>query len=147
MISTKEDFPRMSGNLFFKTVIEEYYNEKDPNGKEQWNKLKSRFLNFFEENNINIPEDLTYKTSQLLISKMFSLNYFSVSPWVNPPWPARENVFYIQSSDVIYNKNKILSLMSQITNCEMPTNIVEYYDEYLLAQEELVKTKMPWVKV
>ena len=140
----QEDLLRASGNLFFKNIIEEYYNEKNIHGKYSWYTLKSRNTEYFKKNNINSPDDLTPATTQELISRMVSNKQ---SPFDHLNSSVRENVFYIQMSDIIRNKNKVLLFLKHITGREVTPQIIETYDQYLKAQDVLVKTKMPWVEI
>ena len=55
------------------------------------------------------------------------------------------NIFYLPMSDIIHNRNKTLLTLAQITNSKITPRIVETYNNFLRIQEELVRTKMPWV--
>ena len=58
-----------------------------------------------------------------------------------------KNVNVLPMYDIIHNKIRTLTLLSKVTNKPITEKIVETYDKYIEAQEELVRTKMPWVKV
>jgi hypothetical protein len=58
-----------------------------------------------------------------------------------------KNVNVLPMYDIIHNKMRTLTLLSQVTNKPITEKIIETYDKYIEAQEELVRTKMPWVKV
>jgi hypothetical protein len=138
------DLPRLSGNLFFKTIVDEYYNEKNLNGKTTWEEFKERRSGraLFKNNNIETPLDLSQGDIKTLLSKFISTNNnFSSENIIDRP-----NVFYLPMSDIIHNKNKTLNMLANITNRKVTPSIIEIYKKFLTAQEELVRTKMPWVK-
>jgi hypothetical protein len=58
-----------------------------------------------------------------------------------------KNVNVLPMYDIIHSKMKTLTLLSQLTNKPITEKIIETYDKYIEAQEELVRTKMPWVTV
>lgn len=58
-----------------------------------------------------------------------------------------DNITVLPIYDIIHCKKKTLSLLSQITGKPITEKIVGIYDDYIAAQENLVRTKMPWVKV
>jgi hypothetical protein len=139
------DLPRLSGNLFFKTLVDEYYNEENPNGKTIWEEFKERRsgTELFKNNNIETPLDLSQGDIKMLLSRFISPNNkFSSKNIIDRP-----NVFYLPMSDIIHNKNKTLKMLEQITNCKVTPFIIETYNKFLSTQENLVKTKMPWVTV
>jgi hypothetical protein len=140
------DLPRLSGNLFFKTLVDDYYNEEELNGKTIWEEFKMRRSNtaLFKNNNIETPLDLPQSDIKMLLSRFISStsNTFRDKNTIDRP-----NVFYLPMSDIIHNKNKTLKMLEQITNRKVTPLIIETYNKFLLAQENLVKTKMPWVTV
>ena len=139
------DLPRLSGNLFFKTLVDEYYNEENLNGKTIWEEFKIRRsdVELFKNSNIETPLDLSQSDIKMLLSRFISPNNnFRGENIIDRP-----NVFYLPMSDIIHNKNKTLKMLEQITNCKVTPLIIETYNKFLLAQENLVKTKMPWVTV
>lgn len=137
------DLAKQSGNLFFKTVIDSYYDEQNPNGKTAWEDLKNSRSDFFKKWNINVPEDLTPVITRLLLERYLFINnsfYEKNLPTIDMP-----NIFYLPMSDIIHNRNKTLLTLAQITNSKITPRIVETYNNFLRIQEELVRTKMPWV--
>ena len=143
---TRDNFPRLAGNIFFKTMVDAYYDEDRLDGKQIWEKfkLKRESTNFFKNNNIDTPEDLTISQIKHLLSTRYlstDNNYYNVNIIDRP------NVFYLTMSDIIHNKNKTLKMLEQITNRKVTPFIIETYNKFLSAQENLVKTKMPWVIV
>ena len=144
ILTTRQiDLIVQSGNLFFKNVVDEYYNEQNPYGKLPWETLKSRRASLFEQYNINVPEDLTPVRIQALLQRYLSVGrsfYEGQSPTIDVP-----NVFYLSMNDIIYNKNKTLTLLSHVTNSSITPRILETYDRYLAIQEELIRKKMPWI--
>ena len=58
-----------------------------------------------------------------------------------------KNVNVIPMYDIIHHKNKTLMLLSQITKQPITEKIIEIYNTYLNAQDTLIKTKLPWVRV
>ena len=59
----------------------------------------------------------------------------------------RFRIFQFRLGDIINKKNETLQRLSAITERVVTEEAITYYDEYLLAQKELVETKMPWVTI
>jgi len=54
--------------------------------------------------------------------------------------------YTIAMHDILYNKDKTLNLLSEITNRPITDEIKNIYNEYLKKQEMLVEQKIPWIK-
>ena len=132
---------RVQGNLFFKTLVENF-----PKSLERWKKIQQEhsYLNEYDD-----PNDLPIELSERYI-KQFSSHWplpntaFFTSSY-NIPEQYKENIFYINVYDIIHNRDMVLETLSKITNKPILTSIIEYYNAYLAKQEELVKTHMPWL--
>lgn len=139
---TKADKPRLMGNIFFKAMVDEFH-EGNADAKLLWESFKSRRPAFFEKNNIIVPEDLTSAQLEVLLARALNIN----EKYIIEDYSDNPNVFYLPMSDIVHNKNKTLLTLEQITNRRITPRIIETYDKFLLAQDKLVKTKMPWVRV
>ena len=132
---------RVQGNLFFKTMVQEF-----PGSLESWKKLQQEhsYLNKYDD-----PNDVPIEVSKRYI-KQFGSNWplmnaeFFTSSY-NIPEQYKENVFHINVYDIIHNRDLVLESISKITNKPILPSIIQYYDAYLAKQEELVKAHMPWL--
>jgi hypothetical protein len=140
----QDDLPMIAGNLFFKTMIDEYYNEENPKGKFSWRYYRKKRSDFFDKHNINSPDDLTPDIVRYLLVQYSSPNNnFNESTLINLD---NSDICVLAMSDILNNKNKILTALENVTGCRSTPYISNLYDDFLVVQEKLVKTKMPWIK-
>lgn len=132
--------PRLIGNLFFKNLCEFQGLREDPD----WEKLKI--------NNPYMKEYTHPKHVPLELVKRYILSAaadhllpkYSLSSYT-PPHEHAENIFFINFYDIIHNITKVLKQLSFITQKPITQFLVDQANKYVQKQEELVKTKMPWL--
>lgn len=130
--------PRILGNFYYKNTC-----EWGDDSKILWNKLKETDIFQSFDNPNNVPSDLV----ELYIKK--ELNHIPIPHYYSteytPPEKLKDRFLLIDYYDLIYNKDKVLTSMSQFTGRPVTEFIENEYDLYLEKQKILVKTKMPWV--
>lgn len=60
--------------------------------------------------------------------------------------PNDPNIINLSFWDIIYDKEKILNIISKGLNRPRTRKIVKMYDEYLAAQEEFINKVAPWIR-
>jgi hypothetical protein len=133
---------RVVGNMFFKTICVPVCL---PEENKAWQNMRSHEP---ELSQYTYPEDVPVE----LLEKQFRLfasqyDNFIVPPYDNSPVPDqyRDRVCCISYYDIIHDMDKVLNQLRDFTGLELPEGIDRVYKQYLDAQDELVKTKMPWV--
>lgn len=132
---SEEMSPRVGGNIFFKTIMDEYEHNK-------W--YKTRWVQYQEEH----PELKKYDHPGQLTSleiQSASQKYIAKIPTVEVPEKYSQNVFILTLKELLYNKYKVLDLLKAITGKPYNNFHVRYYDQYLKKQKDLVDTHMPWI--
>jgi hypothetical protein len=132
---------RMNGNFFFKTICDTF-----PGSDIQWKNIKNthQYLQEYADPRI-LPVDVAQEYiincshSWPLQGAEFFTDDFSI------PDKYVDNVTKIKMHDLIHDPDKVLQTLSSVTGSEIRPDIVEYYQNYLDKQSELVKTKMPWL--
>lgn len=114
---TPKDVPRIKGNTFYKLKL-----------------LKSNSLETVQDFN-------TYKHNIAAIEEKF------MNLDLKCPVEYSKNINVLPMYDIIHHKEKTLMLLSQVTQRPITKKITEIYNQYLEAQDELVRTKMPWVTI
>jgi len=138
IITVPEDLgPRVGGNIFYKTIIDDYETNK-------W--YKERWVRYKEENielaNFSHPKEVPINLIELVTKR-----YKPLIPQVIVPKEYTQNVFIITLKELLYDKDKVLNILKSMTNKPITAHHKKYYDLYLEKQQELVKNYMPWVTV
>ncbi len=132
---------RVQGNLFFKTLVQEF-----PMSLAVWEDTQNKHPYFKDYPD---PRDVPVELSERYIKQfgnnwpLLDAEFFTNSFPV--PEQYKNNVFYINVYDIIHNRDIVLETLSNITNKPIVPSTIQYYDAYLVKQEELVKTHMPWL--
>jgi hypothetical protein len=137
----KRTVNRVQGNLFFKTLVQEF-----PKSVEVWKNLQNKHPYFKDYTD---PKDVPIELSERYIREWGSrwpfpnIEFFMADYVIHEQY--KNNLFHINVYDIIHNRDLVLETISKITNKPILPNIVKYYDAYLAKQDELVKTQMPWL--
>ena len=134
------------GNFFFKTIAEWYNSEINDSRLQYWNNLKNEYPELL--NGINQPNDIPPHAGKIILDS--NSKYMTVEPFTfdfKIPDPYINNIFLFPLSDLIYDKFTVITKLESITGRKADPKIIEGYVKYLNKQEELVKTKMPWVTI
>lgn len=131
-------FPRLEGNLFYKRLF-------NNDSVQQWNDYKLKHDFFQEFDSITtVPLSLIKTHLDGLVEdrkvNLDSDNYFSSS--FNKEY---KEIYDIEFYDVLYNKNKVLTLLSNTLNRPITAFIEQQYDIYLNKQNQFVKQYLPWI--
>lgn len=137
----KRTINRVQGNLFFKTLVENF-----PGSMAVWTDLQNKHPYFRDYSD---PRELPIELSERYIKDWGKLWPFINATFFTSDFPIPEkyqsNVFHINVYDIIYNQDFVLETISKITSKPIVPSIVQYYNAYLSKQEELVKAHMPWL--
>lgn len=138
MITVPEELgPRVGGNVFYKTIIDEYETNK-------W--YKERWVRYKVEN----PELQKYQHPQEVPIDEIELvtkRYKPQIPYVDVPEKYTRNVFIMTLKELLYEKEKVLNLLHTVCGKPITKFHHRYYDSYLQKQKDLVEKYMPWVTV
>jgi hypothetical protein len=138
----KRTVNRVQGNLFFKTIVQEF-----PKSLKVWEDLQRKYPSYFKE--YADPKDVPVELSERYIREWGSrwpfpnVEFFMADYAI--PEQYKNNLFHINVYDIIHNRDLVLETISKITNKPILPNIIQYYDAYLAKQDVLVKTHMPWL--
>lgn len=137
--ASKDMYPRMNGNYFYKTIIENYY--KNTNSfmftYKHWQDRCPAFKQIIN------PTLLTIEEIENLLKDIDTIYDVPESYYI--PDQFKKNCFLLSYKDIIYDMNKTLDFLSNIIEKPIQNHIISYYKKYLDKQQELVSTKMPWV--
>jgi hypothetical protein len=140
-----EDTPRVRGNMFFKTTAEWFDpTDLDSNWNKLWYEMKQEFST--ELTDIDHPRDLPHSVGE----KALGIPYIPEFPFLDgSTYPAEyaDQIIPIKLYDIIHNRQVVLDQLAEITGRPVTPEIEQAYIKYQDAQSELVRTKMPWVKV
>jgi hypothetical protein len=129
--------PRVGGNIFYKTMIDDYETNK-------W--YKERWIRYKVENpelaDFSHPQDVPID-----LIEMVTKRYTPLITEVVVPEQYVQNVFIITLKELLYDKDKILNIIKNMTNKPITSYHRKYYDSYLEKQKELVANHMPWVTI
>lgn len=132
--------PLMHGNFFFKTIMEYALNEDN----DAWKR-------FYKENDIligyNSPKDIPSEIIKQLINQMtesYNIKHY-YSEQYTPPEQYKDRIYFIDFYDIIFNKSKVLTQLSDITNRPITDFVNDQYDIYSAKQKELMDTKLAWI--
>jgi hypothetical protein len=133
--------PLLHANLFYKTIIEFDYTKRK---NDYWEAIKER-KHYLKEYDFphDVPEGLI---QQFLtdISNSYIINKYYSNRYV-PPKEYSDRIYFIDFYDIIFNKTKVLTQLSDITNRPITDFVNEQYDIYLEKQKELMNTKLSWI--
>ena len=138
---SKNEIPRLLGNVHFKFLCQ-YFDNK--NNVECWNNIRKKH-SYLEE--FETPKDVP----ELLIQKfiLHESEIYRIPIIYNDnlklPELYKDKIIKLRMYDIIYNPEKVMNTLSSITNKPITDAIRETYKSYLDKQEELIKTKMPWL--
>lgn len=131
----EEMSPRVGGNIFFKTIMDEYETNK-------W--YKTRWIQYQQEHpelkKYNHPRELSSLEIQIASAK-----YIAKIPEVKIPKKYSHNIFILTLKELLYDKYKVLDLLKTVTGKSYNKFHLKYYDQYLEKQKELVDKHMPWI--
>jgi len=144
---SKNLVPLIEANLFYKYTIEEIKDYDSPETLKLWEKFKeNKFPNVFD--NIKNFNDITPDILEKLFSKS---SHNPIHPYYSDdstiPLRYTEKVFKIKMYDILTAKDIVLDQLSNITGKQPTIDINYIYDQYLLKQDELLRTKIPWFKL
>ena len=133
--------PRLSGNMFFKNTCDGF-----PVTKNYWEGIRLLHTSVaeFEDPNdvpIEIAEEFIKEISTPISSS--NRNFFD-EDYIHPE-EYKDNIVQVSFYDIIHNSTNVLQQLSDATNKPITPEIELFYEKYLEAQDELVKTKMPWL--
>lgn len=134
-VPDKKLVPRISGNLFFKTICNAGPN--DPS----WVRLKEKHFPMCET-----PFDVPKELLELYLKSMeHEYSNVYVPPFDGSVKYNDERIINISYYDILYNGQVVLEQLSNLTKKTLPECIETEYQKYLDAQDELVRAKMPWI--
>lgn len=138
---TPNEVIRMFGNLFFKQFVEEY-KPNDPT-HERWLNVKQfhPYLAKFDR-----PDEVDEENIKRYLEDC--ANYHIPEQWTEDcilPEQYKDKITLVKFYDVIYNKDKVLETISDITEKPITDKIEDFYQAYLEKQQKLVNTRMPWL--
>ncbi len=137
---TKNEAPRVIGNLFFKTICNSKTEYNEP-----WEKLK---INHSYLKKYQCPDDVPTELIGEYVKEVTASyeDLFIVSPFKSDSEVPKDcKIDTIAYYDLIHNPEKVLLKLAQLTDREIPNQVRSMYQNYIDLQENLVKTKMPWV--
>lgn len=130
--------PLLHGNFFFKNTI------NLSAGNETWQRL-------IRENEVlceyDSPRDLPDEVINQLLKKMsnnYTIEHYYSEQYI-PPEEYNDRIYFIDFYDIIFNKTKVLTQLSNITNRPINDFVNNQYDIYLEKQKELMNTKLSWI--
>lgn len=132
----KEYKLRVMLNHFYKTFYEGF--NKQASVTTQWANFmqkKYHFLKDIDDPTLLSSEEVKNLCAQFPVSDR---NYTIPKKYI-------KQVEIISYCDIINDKNKVLNILSILTNKLITQDILDFYDQYLIKQDNLVKTKMPWM--
>jgi len=136
----KKMVPLLHGNLFFKNIV--HLNEDS----EAWIRFRKE-NSYLSDYNLpkDAPNDIIRKLVKGITKRYLIENYYS-DQYI-PPEEYSDRIYSIDFYDIIYNKSKVLSQLSEITNRPITDFVNAQYDIYLEKQHELISTNMPWLEL
>jgi hypothetical protein len=134
-----EDHFLVHVNLFFKFTLQY--------AREGWDNIKANHPEIPELELLEKPEDIT---PELLEKLYYWPTWKPAYPFYNgadiPVSPRDAQLVRISYLDMLSNKDKVLSIISNCTERSIPQDAGIIYDKYIEKQKDLVKTRMPdWV--
>lgn len=132
-VPEKNLVPRITGNLYFKTVLPESMG---------WLDLKSNT----EFSIYNSPDDVPDE----ILKRYFYTMIDSYDDLYGHPFNGKEKfddprIHTISYYDMLYNPSIVLDTLSKVTNKDIPPGLMTEYQKYLDAQDKLVREKMSWI--
>ena len=130
-----DDAELVSGNLFVKNTAQYF-----PVSIATWVDIKNNHLCMKSYDN---PNDVSVDDLKTFIQDC--AGGYKVEPYYSGLMDYPEQVFTVKMKDIYSNPNEVLSMISEITEEPIEANYIEWYNEYLTKQQELLATKMPWL--
>lgn len=138
---TQNEVVRMFGNLFFKQFVE-HYSPGNPTSKywEQNQEYHPYLKKYPTPDQVELADVRRYleDTSTYQIPLEWREEY-------DLPENICDKVYLIRFYDIIHDAEKVLSALSDITGRPINERAIEFYNQYLEKQSELVNSKMPWL--
>lgn len=133
--------PLLIGNFFYKTVMDFDYTS---NKNSFWENMRNKDSSLKEyDNPNNLPDELLGQILKQQAKNYKIENYYSEQ--YIPPEEYSDRIYFIDFYDIIFNKTKVLSQLSDITNRPITDFVNDQYDIYLAKQKELIDTKLAWI--
>lgn len=140
---TESDIPIIIGNVFYKNVCEESITR--PQVWEEW-KLQHPIFNEYDDPFL-VPSSVVEKFIETSIDSGYCNDPFW-TPYKDPVVVSESNMdatLVISFHDIINNPNTVLESLCRFLKRKHSDYIETYYHQYLNAQNDLIKTYMPWV--
>lgn len=132
---------RMFANLFFKQFVE-HYSLGNPTHN-YWVQTQGYYPYLKKYNS---PKDVDLETVRRYLED--SSTYDIPDCWRDEcelPDQYKDKIYLIRFYDIIHNRDLVLEKISQITSRPITDKVLEFYNDYIEKQDELVKSKMPWL--
>jgi hypothetical protein len=138
---SKQMLPRLKGNMFFKNTCEGF-----PGNKEYWDSIRELHdsVSIYQDPN-EVPIEVAEEFIKSISEQWPDNNGLFFNEDFIDPNQYKDNIFRISFYDIIHNSNSVLQQLSVITNKPISPELELFYEKYLETQDNLIKTKMPWL--
>lgn len=132
---------RLKGNMLFKNTCEGF-----PGNKTYWDGIRELHasVRVYED-----PNDVPVNVAEMFIKEVSQQWPDYTHRFYDDDYPVpeqyKDNVVRIKFYDLIHNPDIVLSQLSEATGRHIVPEVKKFYQKYLEAQDNLVKTKMPWL--
>ena len=131
---TPEDVLLIQANFYFKWQTDAF--GMDPNTLEIWKILSSRFFN-----NAPTPHDESI-TKEMIMAYLESHASPNIIHIIQPKYKsgtrfADPNFFYLEFNDIMCDRDKTLSAVSEMTGLPTNPDAEKFYDDYIAAQKPI----------